>query len=145
MTTLQALALLGAALFTGGALYVSLVEHPARMALPPAAAVQQFRVSYRRAAPWQAASAIVAGACGVLAWLAGGGWTWAVGGLIVAAVVPYTLLVVMPTTTRLIHDGVLDDAERGSLLTHWARLHWVRSAWGAIGLLVLVRAALARV
>jgi hypothetical protein len=39
-----------AALFTGGALYISLVEHPARMA-DMAIALREFRHSYKRAAP----------------------------------------------------------------------------------------------
>lgn len=138
-------ALLGAALFTGGALYVSLVEHPARMTLPPAAAVQEFRVSYRRAAPWQAATAILSAVCGVVASMTGGSWTWSIGGLIVGAAVPFTLIVIMPTNKRLVHDGTADDAERRRLLAHWGRLHWVRSAWGTVGLLVLIRAALYRV
>ncbi len=40
-----------AALFAGGALYVSLVEHPARLATGPPMAVAQFRTSYPRGSP----------------------------------------------------------------------------------------------
>jgi uncharacterized membrane protein len=138
---LQALTLLSAALFTGGALYVSLVEHPARMRLPPAAAVEQFRVSYRRAAPWQAATAILSAVCGVLASMAGGSWTWSMGGLLVGAAVPFTLIVIMPANKRLLDEETTDDGERRRLLTRWSRLHWVRSVCGTAGLLVLIAAA----
>jgi hypothetical protein len=49
---LKVIATLCAALFTGGALYISLVEHPARMA-DMAITLREFRHSYRRTAPWQ--------------------------------------------------------------------------------------------
>jgi hypothetical protein len=138
----EAVALLSAALFTGGALYVSLVEHPARMVLEPGAALQQFRSSYRRAAPWQAATAILAAVCGALASLASGSWLWAIGGFMVGIAVPYTLIVIMPTTKRLLTAQPPSDAQCKDLFARWARLHWVRSVWGSVGLLVLLRAAL---
>jgi hypothetical protein len=98
----QAVALLSAGLFTGGALYVSLVEHPARMALELGTAVQQFRSSYRRAAPWQAAMAILCAVCGVVASLAGASRAWGIGGLMVGVAVPFTLIVIMPINKRLL-------------------------------------------
>lgn len=139
---LEALAVLSGALFTGGALYVSLVEQPARMSLDAAAAVEQFRFSYRRAAPWQAATAVICVLSGVLASLSGASWTWAVGGLLVGLAVPFTLIAILPTNKRLLGPDAADDGQRRELLTRWARLHWIRSALGTLGLIVLVRAAL---
>jgi uncharacterized membrane protein len=144
MAVLQAVALLSAALFTGGALYVSVVEQPARMRMDAAAAVTQFRASYRRAAPWQAATAILSAVCGVLASLTGASWAWGLGGLMVGVAVPFTLIVVMPANRRLLGGETANDHERRELLRRWGRLHWVRSAWGTAGLLVLIRAALLR-
>jgi uncharacterized membrane protein len=141
---MEALTLLGAALFTGGALYVSLVEHPARLTLDSAAAVRQFCASYRRAAPWQAATAIVAAVSGVVASMTGGAWMWLAGGLIIGSAVPFTLIVVMPTNKQLMNAETVNDAERRLLLARWGRLHWVRSAAAALGLLVLVGAAACR-
>src|SRR5439155_99125 len=91
-----------AALFAAWALYVSLVEHPARMETGPAAARIAFRSSYRRAAPWQAAFASLTFASGLAAALVTSAWAWALGGVVVGAAVPFTLLVVMPTTRRLL-------------------------------------------
>ena len=54
-----------ATLFAGGALYVSLVEHPARLATGPPMAVAQFRASYPRGAKLQGGLA----ALGTHAWL----------------------------------------------------------------------------
>ena len=141
MTILEMLALFSGALFAGGALYVSVVEQPARMHLSPDAAAQQFRLSYRRAAPWQAGTAIVCALSGVLAGVAGS-WTWAVGGGLIGLAVPFTLAVILPTNRRLLNHEGASDAERRALMQRWARLHWVRSALGTAGLLVLIHAAL---
>ena len=46
-----------AVVFAAWALYVSLVEHPARLSIDPVAAVAQFRASYRLAALYQASFA----------------------------------------------------------------------------------------
>jgi uncharacterized membrane protein len=142
MTILEMLAMLSGALFTGGALYVSLVEHPARMRLPPDAAAAQFRFSYRRAAPWQAATAIICALSGVLASVDGASWTWTTGGALIGLAVPFTLIVILPTNKRLLSDEGANDDERRALMRSWARLHWVRSALGTAGLMVLIRAAL---
>jgi hypothetical protein len=139
---LETLALLSGALFTGGALYVSLVEQPARMGLEARAAAEEFRLSYRRAAPWQAATAVTCALSGVLASVSGRSWCWAAGGLLVGLAVPFTLIVILPTNKRLLGPEAADDGERRTLLTRWARLHWIRSALGTLGLVVLVRAAL---
>ena len=53
---------LGAAgLFAGAAVYVSAVEHPARLSLPAHHAVAEFRPSYRRGAVMQAGLAFLGG------------------------------------------------------------------------------------
>jgi len=140
----QWLATVGAALFAGGALYVSVVEHPARMRAGPALAVAEFRLSYRRAAPWQAGAATACLVSGVLAaWLASD-LGWALGALATGAAIPYTLLVMMRTNRRLLAGGPLPDGEAAVLLSRWARLHWVRTLLGTLGLLVLVSRAVAR-
>jgi hypothetical protein len=138
---LETLATASATLFTAWALYVSLVEHPARRETGPAAARVAFRSSYRRAAPWQASSSIVSLLTGVLAALVTRQPMWAVGGIVVGAAVPFTLLVVMPTNRRLLASDPLGDGEAADLLERWGRLHWIRSSLGAIGLAVLLVAA----
>jgi hypothetical protein len=55
---LKVIATLCAALFTGGALYISLVEHPARMA-DVTIALREFRDSYKRTAPWQDSTVVI--------------------------------------------------------------------------------------
>src|SRR5882672_10701224 len=56
---LQVLAMLCAALFAGAALYISIVEHPARLKTGVPTATEGFRHMYKLAAPWQASLAVV--------------------------------------------------------------------------------------
>jgi hypothetical protein len=56
---LDLVALLTAGIFAGAALYVSLVEHPARIECGAALALAEFRPSYRRGAVMQATLAAV--------------------------------------------------------------------------------------
>jgi hypothetical protein len=138
------LAVLSAAMFAGGALYISLVEHPARRKAGIAVALAEFRPSYQRAAPWQASTAAISLLAGTGAALATGQWAWAVGGLAVGAAIPFTLLVIMSTTKRLLAAEPISDEEATRLLDRWGRLHWVRSGLGVAGLLILLATGLAR-
>ena len=60
-------ALMLAALFSGAALYVSFVEHPARRLLDDAAALAEWQPSYKRGAAMQASLAVVAFLAGLIA------------------------------------------------------------------------------
>ena len=123
-------ALLGT-LFAGAALYINLVEHPARMACGTEAAARQWRPSYHRAAFMQATLAISAAVTGIATWTHGEGIVWLWGGLVMLAVVPFTLLVIRPTNQRLLApERDLASAETRQLLERWGRLHAVRSILG---------------
>jgi uncharacterized membrane protein len=122
------LATLSAGLFTGAAIYINLVEHPARMECGTVLAVTHFAPSYRRAALMQASLAVVGLVSAVLAWLLGSGLSWLIGGLLLAAVVPFTLIAIFPTNKQLLDPSLDKDSQLAmQLLTHWGRLHAVRS------------------
>jgi Domain of unknown function (DUF1772) len=108
------------------------------------AAVQQFRPSYRRAAVMQVPLAVLGAAAGIALWALGGSPAWGIGGLALGAVVPFTLLVILPTNTRLL-DARLDAGGDAAavLLRRWARLHAVRSAVSIV-VFALFAALLAR-
>ena len=126
---LEILTTIAAGTFAGAALYINVAEHPARMRLETAAAARQWAPSYARATRMQAPLAVVGGLAGIGAWLLGSGTGWLVAGLLLGAVVPFTLIVIMPTNRRLLDPARdLASAETRSLLGHWARLHAVRSA-----------------
>ncbi len=145
LVLLQFLALMGATLFAGAALYVSLVEHPARLECGVALAATVFGPSYRRAARMQLSLALLATAGGLGAWLAGGGVWWLPGALAIFAVVPFTYLCIMPINGQLL-DPALDrsTASTRALLDRWGRLHAVRSGLGLLASILYGVAALGR-
>lgn len=137
---LQGLATLSAAFFAGGAFYISPVEHPARMQAGIAVALAEFRPSYKRAAPWQAAMAAISLVSGVVVTFLTLEWAWALGGLIIGAVIPFTFVALMATNPQLLDTHPSED-EATVLLVRWRQLHWVRSILGTVGLLGLLSRA----
>jgi hypothetical protein len=122
-------ALVLATLFAGAALYISLVEHPARMSLEDAPQLAQWQPSYKRALPIQAGLAMLGGIAGLLSWYQLSEWQWLAGSLLLLANWPFTMLVIMPTNKRLMAQEA--GAESRVLLRRWGGLHGVRSVLGS--------------
>ena len=137
---LAAAALVSTTVFTAWALYITLVEHPARLASGPAAGRAQFGPSYHRAAPWQASFAAIALVSGIAVATLTQQWTWLAGAAAVGAVIPLTLVAIRPTNQRLLSPGPLGDDDVQRLLARWGRWHAVRTVLGAVGLLVFLYA-----
>jgi hypothetical protein len=137
--SMELLATLSAALFTGAAVYINLVEHPARISLGTRAALAAWAPSYHRATFMQAPLAIVGAlSASMVAARGGGGW-WLVGGLLLAAVIPFTLLVIFPTNRALLDPAAAEDLERVALLLRrWNWLHAVRSLLAGAALVIFV-------
>jgi hypothetical protein len=138
----QWIALWATGLFTGAALYVSLVEHPARMQCGALLAATEFGPSYKRGAALQATLAVVGTVAGIVPGLAHGSTAWLTGSLLLFLVVPFTLIVIFPTNHQLL-DPALDktSAEAWALLVRWGRLHEVRTVLGLGAFIVFVLAA----
>ena len=126
-------------LFAGAALYISLVEHPARMECGTELAVTESRPSYRRAAVMQALLAVLTLLFSVFAWLTSGNAWWLMGGLVMGSVVPLTLIVIMPTNKALL-DVSLDkqSPKAQQLLRTWGRLHALRTGLSLLSLLLFL-------
>lgn len=124
----ELIATLCAGLFAGAAIYVTLVEHPARLECGTELATTEFGPSYRRGTLMQASLAAVGLAAALLAWIQGRGVFVLLGGLLLGTVIPFTLLVILPTNKQLLDPGLhRRSAKAASLLDRWGRLHMVRS------------------
>ena len=125
---LKFIAVLAAAIFAGAAVYINLVEHPARMTLDTKSAALEWATSYSRATWMQAPLALLSLFAGLASWLLGGGIGWAIAALVVGGVVPFTFLGVMPTNKALLAPGRdLTSPETRELLVRWDKLHAVRT------------------
>jgi hypothetical protein len=139
------LALVAAAIFTGAALYVSIVEQPARLLLDDRALLTEWKPSYKRGAAMQAPLALLGCLVGLIAW-----WQTSHPGFLIGAVAmiapwPWTLLGIKPT-----NDGLLatEPDQAGTptraLIVRWGGLHAVRTGLGALATLGFLWACMAR-
>jgi hypothetical protein len=133
------LALIFAAVFAGAALFINLVEQPARLALDDRAMLLEWQQSYNRAAPMQGGLAMLSALLGFVAAWQARDWRWAVGAIAILANWPYTLLVIKPTNDRL--HGIAPDrsgAEARRMVVSWGILHAGRSALAIVAVLFYV-------
>ena len=139
----QFISVLACAFFTGAAVYITFIEHPARMQCGVEVAATEFAPSYRRATVMQATCAAVGLLSSVAAWLTGASFWWLVAGVLLGFVIPFTLIVILPTNKRLL-DPTLDkrSAEAERLLSRWGRLHAVRSVLSGLALLLFLYLAI---
>ena len=139
LVAVECLAVFCAAVFAGAAIYITLVEHPARMSLDTRAAAAQWAPSYRRATLMQAPLAVLSFIASCTAWFLGGGRAWLVAALLIGLVVPFTLIVIKPTNNELLASGRdLASADTRALLERWGRLHAVRSVLSVLATLVML-------
>ena len=135
----RVLARLTAGAFAGACLYIALVQHPVRRALPASAALDDFRATIPRAERLQAPLLVIA-LLTTVAWLVLDlRWSVLLGALLLLAVLVQTIATVLPINRRLLsgdaadHVGVADAA-----LSRWGRLHAVRTVVAAVGAVVLL-------
>jgi hypothetical protein len=87
----------------------------------------------------QASLAVLGLLATVIAFFQGRGPVVLVGGLLLGAVVPFTLIVILPTNNRLLDPGLeRQSPEALALLNRWGHLHAVRSVASALAFGVLV-------
>lgn len=135
----ETIATLACGIFTGAAVYINLVEHPARMQCGTRLAATEFAPSYRRASVMQASLAAIGFAAATGAWLMGASSWWLVGGVLLGSVIPFTLIVIMPTNRKLLQPDLHRESELTlHLLEKWGRLHAVRSLLSLIAFLIFL-------
>lgn len=135
----QFLAGLSCSLVAGSALYVSLVEHPARMDCATEVAVAEFSSSYRRASRMQPPLAALGLLSSIGVWLLGGNVWWLIGGMTLVSVVPFTLIVIVPINDELSDPSLDKRSDRtAELLSRWGHLHAARSVLSLAALVIFL-------
>jgi hypothetical protein len=139
------LALTAAAIFFGAAIYVSVVEQPARLALDDRALLAEWKPSYKRGTAMQAPLALLGFALGMIAWWQSSHPGFLIGAIAMIAPWPWTLFAIKPTNDAL----TATDPERAgpssrALIVRWGALHAVRTALGALASLSFLWACAAR-
>lgn len=144
MAVFQFIAVFSCLLFTGAAVYVTLVEHPARLECGTEVAAMIFPPSYNRAWKMQVALALIATLSAVAIWYASGSPLWLAGALCIFFVVPYTFTVMMPTNHKLRRADLDPSAESTRrLFESWGRMHLARSLASLIASFIFLFAVVA--
>ena len=125
------LALVVASVFTGAAIYVSFVEHPARSVLEVSAQLEAWKPSYARSSTMRASLALVGFVLGMVASWQTRDTRWMVGAFLLVASWPFTLVMLRPTNNvlRALYPGQA-SLESRALLERWGRLHAARTVFG---------------
>jgi hypothetical protein len=107
-------------IFAGAAVYISLVEQPARLSCGAELEVAEWRPSYKRGTLMQVPLALIGSLSALASWWFDGGRAWLVGGLLLLLVIPFTLIVILPANKRLESQKLdLQSEEAARLLRHW--------------------------
>lgn len=139
LATTTFIAVFATTVFAGAALYINLVEHPARMSCSTELAATVWAPSYQRATMMQAPLAVIGGLAGLVTWWLDRSWPWLIAATLILAVVPFTLIVIMRTNQQLLApDRDLGSLETRALLTRWAQLHAVRTVMSLIASGVMI-------
>jgi hypothetical protein len=137
------LALIAAAIFTGAAVYVNLVEQPARLLLDDVALLTEWKPSYRRGAAMQAPLALLGCLLGLVAWWRTSHPGFLVGGIAMIAPWPWTLIGIKPTNDALMSTEFEDAGPHTrALVVKWGGLHGARTVLGALATVAFLWACL---
>ena len=132
-------------IFAGAAVYVNFVEQPARLSCGVQLAVTEWRPSYKRGTLMQAPLAVVGSLSAFISWWFDRSLSWLLGGVLLLLIIPFTLVVILPTNKRLESQELdLRSEEAGLLLRRWGRLHGVRSILSGIVFVVFLFALIGR-
>ncbi len=93
-----------------------------------ALALAQFGPSYRRASMMQALLAALAFVAAIASWTINKNLAWLLGGILIVAVIPFTLVMIFPTNKKLLDPSLDRNSEIARQhLRRWGRLHAVRT------------------
>ena len=132
-----------ASAFAGMALYVNVVEQPARLGLDDANMVKEWGPSDRRGFALLGGLAVLSALAGLIEYRSLDDVRWLLGALIVLASWPYTYFVIVPLNNRLLANppgqAGVDSRE---IVTDWGVLQWGQTLLGLVASAVFAWALL---
>jgi hypothetical protein len=120
-----------ASAFFGAALYINIVEQPARLALGPATMVREWARSNRRGFVMRATLAVIAAILAYVYFGRTGDVRWLIGGIVILASWPYAYFVMAPVNIWLC--AIPASAARSAVrefMRDWGLLEWGQTAIG---------------
>jgi hypothetical protein len=130
------LALALAAAFFGAALYVNLVEQPARLALDDEVILNEWTPSDRRGVALMLGLSLLSAALGLVAYSVSQDVRWAIGALIVILVWPYTVFAMAPLNNQILTLAPRDIGAARALVRQWGVFEYGQTAIGLAASLV---------
>lgn len=108
------------------------------MSCPLAVALAEFRPSYKRAAVMQVILAVIGVVEALVAYYFGRGTSTLVAAIVLATVIPWTLIVIMPVNRQLLDETRTSETPGTDvLLNKWGKLHNVRTIASMLALVIL--------
>jgi hypothetical protein len=123
-----------ASIFLGAALYINLVEQPARLALDARSMIREWVPSSRRGFVLLSSLAIISAILAYVDFAHTGDVRWIIGGTVILASWPYAYFVVVPVNIWLC--AIPPNAARSAaheLMREWGLLEWGETAIGFAG------------
>jgi hypothetical protein len=139
---LETTALIFSAVYFGSTAYITLVEHPARLACSPEVALAQWGQSVK-STPRYAASALISAAAALVhsKFAPASPWTW--GSILLLTVLPFTVVALLPIQRQLVEPNLLlERIQATAKLREWGTRHSVRTCLGFGAFALFVWAAL---
>jgi hypothetical protein len=136
--TSGSLALAFAAALAGAALYVNVVEQPARLELDDQALLSEWAPSDRRGVALMAGLSLVSAILGLAAYFETADVRWAIGALIAVCSWPYTYFAMAPLNNQILTLAPRDVGAARELVRQWGLLEYGQTAIAVVATAVFI-------
>ncbi len=122
-----------ACVFTGSALYINVVEQPARLGLQPRAMLKEWAPSNRRGFVMTSMVALIASVLAYVDYARSGDVRLLIGGTVILTSLPYAFFVIVPVNVWLYTlppERARSDVQE--LMREWGFLEWGQTVIGLI-------------
>jgi hypothetical protein len=126
-----------ASAFLGAALYINLVEQPARLQLDSSSSLREWTPSYRRGLLMLAGLAILSAILAYADYARSGDVRWTIGGTLLVASWLYAYFVMGPVS-NLLYDARAPASTVRELMREWGLLEWGQTVIGLAAWAVFV-------